>query len=785
MQTKLQEAPEPPTIDELFRAAMSRKWDSIVHAYSYHSQNIIESYNACSIKLDTALHIAVANSQSKYVRDIVEKTPKKDVLEILKMKNRQGNTPLHLAAAIGNLDMCSCITLKDQRLIAERNEEGETPLFLAAKRGQEKAFFYLEYCYKTIINQDIIDMLIKKKENRGIDTVLHSVIKGEHYGFARRIIESYRQLVDKVNNEGLTPLHVLALQPHSFKSRAHLGLFQRIFYKCIITGAHTWSAEQDREEFKAIDQPDRDVLKSLPDNYRMCGEIYKKMLKSSKFILTFGRWCNKSDGTKNKSEGTNNEANLEGGHQGPTTEPHKPSTTFCDVLLQILEFIAYVPLHFLGIWRWCNQSDGTNNKANFEEGHRGPTTEGNTTEHYKPSMAFCYVLFQRLKFMAYVPLHFLGIWILLFYYVELKKKHQLAKIVLKELLASGNRPKQASASANRLERAYASCIGPEKRPKYNQSSEPRYRGETPLLTAARLGIHEIVGAILKKFPETIEDKDYKKKNVVLLAAENRHKKVYRLLEKKRMLQESIFCQVDANGNSALHLASRYNKNQPWHLPGPALQLKWEITWHEYVEDSVPSNSFALRNNDRKTAKELFDESHEKLKEEGQKWLTDTCRAYSLISILIATVSFATSSTIPGDYDEGKPKLEPEFAFSVFTISSLIALCTSMTATVYFIAILTSQQELEDFALTLPSRLQTGWTFLFASITSMLISFGSGFYFNVRHKLENAAYPIFAVMCLPVTVFAISQLKLFIHLNAALILGQSKKPIRHCPIDDDY
>ncbi|PKI57580.1 hypothetical protein CRG98_022051 [Punica granatum] len=293
MQTKLQEAPEPPTIDELFRAAMSRKWDSIVHAYSYHSQNIIESYNACSIKLDTALHIAVANSQSKYVRDIVEKTPKKDVLEILKMKNRQGNTPLHLAAAIGNLDMCSCITLKDQRLIAERNEEGETPLFLAAKRGQEKAFFYLEYCYKTIINQDIIDMLIKKKENRGIDTVLHSVIKGEHYGFARRIIESYRQLVDKVNNEGLTPLHVLALQPHSFKSRAHLGLFQRIFYKC--------------------------------------------------------RWCNKSDGTKNKSEGTNNEANLEGGHQGPTTEPHKPSTTFCDVLLQILEFIAYVPLHFLGI----------------------------------------------------------------------------------------------------------------------------------------------------------------------------------------------------------------------------------------------------------------------------------------------------------------------------------------------------------------------------------------------------------------------------------------------------
>ncbi|XP_031403635.1 uncharacterized protein LOC116212989 isoform X2 [Punica granatum] len=693
--------------DEHFEIAMKGDWETVVDAYTNLSRKIIENYRASSVKCETALHVAVANTQVKHVFDIVAGIPQDDVLEILKMRNGQGNTPLHLAAAIGNLVMCWCISSKDKSLIAERNNEDETPLFLAAHRGHEKAFFYLQYNYgKTNITQDKT-MLINKKGNG--DTVLHSAIYGEDYGFALRIIESYPDLVGRENQDKLTPLHVLALQRRSFKSSAaDLGLFDLIFYYCIFIGEYTWADEQDIKDFEEIKH---DVPK-CPPNYKTCGNLYD-MLKQIFTIIGrgHGRLVNETE----------------------EMEGNRPSTTICYVLIQILKFIAFVPLHFLGLG--------------------------------------------KLKSIA-----------------NMKRKHKLAERLLHKLLADPSaykhkdikhRPdaKVASASStsegtsNKLMQGQRKIEPQAKKEEQQQlqSSEPCIQaGETPLLTAAKLGIHEIVDAILDKFPKAIEEEDCQKKNVVLLAAENRQSRVYRLLESKRMVHESVFRQVDADGNSALHLASLYNQNRPWFIPGPALQMKWEITWHEYVKYSMPSNAFAFRNKERKTAREIFIESHEKLKEEGRKWLSDTSTAYSVISTLIATVAFAASTTVPGDYDEGKPALEPEFAFSVFTISSLIALCTSMSATVFFIAILTARYELEDFNVRLPNRLQFGLTFLFASIASILVSFSSGFYFSVRNKLENAAYPIFAVMCLPVTLFAISQLPLYIGLNNVIFFRPSKK-----------
>ncbi|PKI57582.1 hypothetical protein CRG98_022053 [Punica granatum] len=152
-----------------------------------------------------------------------------------------------------------------------------------------------------------------------------------------------------------------------------------------------------------------------------------------------------------------------------------------------------------------------------------------------------------------------------------------------------------------------------------ESSQPGTRRETALLAAAKSGIEETVDAILDRFLKAIEDEDNQKKNL-----------------RKRVVHESVFCHVDANGNSALHLASPYDQDRHWLLPGPALQMKWEVLWHQ--------------------------------------------------------------------------ALEGEFAFSVFAISSLAALCTSI----------------------------------------------------LRNKLENATYLIFAVMCLPVTLFAIAELPFYLY-----------------------
>ena len=108
----------------------------------------------------------------------------------------------------------------------------------------------------------------------------------------------------------------------------------------------------------------------------------------------------------------------------------------------------------------------------------------------------------------------------------------------------------------------------------------KVKRETPVLIAAKNGITEIVEKILEHFPFAIHDMNEHKKNIVLLAVENRQPHVYQLLLQKNILKESVFRRVDDEGNSALHLAAKLGEHKPWLIPGAALQMQWEIKWHE-------------------------------------------------------------------------------------------------------------------------------------------------------------------------------------------------------------
>lgn len=49
---------------------------------------------------------------------------------------------------------------------------------------------------------------------------------------AFQIICLYEDLVNYVNEEGYSPLHLLASKPSAFKSGSHLRPFKRIIYYC-------------------------------------------------------------------------------------------------------------------------------------------------------------------------------------------------------------------------------------------------------------------------------------------------------------------------------------------------------------------------------------------------------------------------------------------------------------------------------------------------------------------------------------------------------------------------
>ncbi|WRX20014.1 protein of unknown function DUF3447 - like 10 [Theobroma cacao] len=293
--------------------------------------------------------------------------------------------------------------------------------------------------------------------------------------------------------------------------------------------------------------------------------------------------------------------------------------------------------------------------------------------------------------------------------------------------------------------------------------------KTPILIAASKGIIEMVEKILDKFPVAIQDVDAENKNIILLAVENRQTHTFQFLVEKKLLHESVFRQRDNQGNNALHLAATYGHYRSWLIPGSALQMQWELKWCKFVKKSLAKNLLGHYNNKGQTPKQIFTETHRALVKDGSEWLTKTSESCSLIAALIATVAFATAANIPGGVsdDTGKPVLRDEPAFGVFAILSLVALCFSVTALVFFLAILTSRFEEKDFAKKLPRKLIWGLTSLFTSIAAILFSFCAGHFFELRDKLKFAALPLYTATCLPISFFALAQLPLYFDLLRAI------------------
>ena len=121
------------------------------------------------------MHVAIYAGQTHFVTSLLDRMEKEEFTRILSMQNSKGNTPLHLAAELGNLKICRSITGREPDLISSRNMEGETPLFLAANYGQKDAFI----CLRGYLNNKDDCSLCRRING---DTILHCTIYGEFFG---------------------------------------------------------------------------------------------------------------------------------------------------------------------------------------------------------------------------------------------------------------------------------------------------------------------------------------------------------------------------------------------------------------------------------------------------------------------------------------------------------------------------------------------------------------------------------------------------------------------------
>ncbi|XP_034696401.1 uncharacterized protein LOC117922375 isoform X2 [Vitis riparia] len=730
---------------KLFNCAMQSDWEGVVRICEQHPSAHKAIIPASG---ETILYMAVSDEEEKIVEELVEQISKSE-LDALKIGNEEGDTPLHLAASIGNIKMCKCITDKDRKLVGFPNNKAETPLFLAALRGQKDAFLFLHGMCESSERANYC----RRDDGRNI---LHCVIDEEYFDLAFQIIHHYGDLVDSVDENGLTPLHLLASKPTAFKSGTPLSWFERIIYHCVYV-------EDLKEEELQQQSPQTSKRKKIlegPENYQTC-MYFGDMIKTSA-ITIFAPNCQKDDDAENPNQGrkaTSEHQDVEDPKEDELRQ-QCPQTSKSKQILQCPENYQTC----MNFWSIIKTSETSIFPSKFCKCEDAENPRGRKTTSEKQG-------FEKIKKIK-----------------DMKKKHSRAVQLVDELLQhvssskyklkGQQQPSNSSSSdtnQNVKERSPSVKYENEK-DKENKFSlagsssettnkKDKEKKNTPILIAAKNGVKEMVEKILEVNPVSINDKDEEKKNVVLLAVENRQPEVYELLVKRKFRKDSVFRAVDNNGNSALHLAAMLSNYQPWHIPGAALQMQWEMKWYKYVKNSMPPHFFTHYNDKKRTPKEVFTEAHSELLKKGGKWLNSTSSSCSVVATLIATVAFATSATVPGSFNEnnGKPNLAHQSAFNLFAVSSLIALCFSVTSLVMFLAILTSRHQEDDFHEELPRKLLFGLTALFISIAAMLVSFCAGHFFVLKDELKYAALPVYAVTCLPISFFAIAQFSLYFDL----------------------
>ncbi|XP_002518096.3 uncharacterized protein LOC8280664 isoform X1 [Ricinus communis] len=778
----------------IFESAMNGRWDQVVEAYkknpSLEDGRITRSRN-------TAVHIAVSDGRTEVVSKLVEIFGD-NASRVLHIKNEKGNTPLHLAAKLGDAKMCYCLATRDRSLIRTRNSEGETPLFLSALHGKKNAFLCLHFLYREAHKEN--DYSLCRKSNG--DTILHSAISGEYFSLAFQIIHNYPNLVTSVNESGLSPLHILASKPNAFRSGCHLPPFSRLIYCCLIV--HEIQQETHNPEVW-LSNSGNETGPKYPQNYQTCMSFFSAIKRFfqiltrteeesichqvRQFLLRVKGENDKLKDEENAQEisGLSYDRNLQEKEEKRRFYPPNYETS-----IQLFKFMANALLVILGfgssriknvrakkerhIWAtqllnelvqrassYTYENDGRNPRNSWPKRDGDPSeflaaphiSEVDKLTQSKEHIGLsCPTTNQEIRRENHGRAAKLGV----------------AEVVNESLDAYPTAVQELNTSQKNLV-----LLAFEKK-----ETQKFRKKETPILVAAKVGITEIVDKILDTYPLAIQDLDSDEKNAVLLAVEHRQTDVYNLLLKRAMVKESVFRQLDKHGNSALHLAAKLGDYRPKLVPGAALQMQWEIKWYKFVKNSMPPHFFVKHNSKGQTPKEIFIVTHKELVAKGSEWLTKTSESCSVVAALVATVAFATSATIPGGVnpENGAPILENEPAFEVFAIASLVALCFSVTAVIFFLTILTSRYQENDFAMDLPRKLFLGLTSLFTSIASILLSFCAGHFFVLKESLRTAAYPLYAATCLPISFFALSQLPLYFDLGRAILLDEPQRSYKH-------
>ncbi|XP_010558254.1 PREDICTED: uncharacterized protein LOC104826965 [Tarenaya hassleriana] len=283
--------------------------------------------------------------------------------------------------------------------------------------------------------------------------------------------------------------------------------------------------------------------------------------------------------------------------------------------------------------------------------------------------------------------------------------------------------------------------------------------EEALLYAVRYGNVDFLVQMISTNSELLwSTRTSSSSTLFLLAVEHRQEKVFSLLYGLDDRKYLLLADKDNDGNGVLHLAGY--PSPPSKLAGvvgAALKMQRELQWFKEVERVAPEIERERVNTEEQIPIEIFTKEHETLRQEAEKWMKDTAMSCSLVAALIVTVTFAAIFTVPGDFDDKthQPNRINDMHFVTFIVTDMISCFSACTSVLIFLGILTARYSLDDFLVSLPTKMIAGLSILFVSIAAMLIAFSSALFTTLNQSSWIVA-PVILVACLPALLFVLLQ-----------------------------
>ncbi|KAA8525836.1 hypothetical protein F0562_007691 [Nyssa sinensis] len=207
----------------LYKAIIRGDWEKTKACFDKDRHAVTAKISENS---NTALHIAVAARMTdkrrgtQFLRMLVEFMPRK----ALALKNIDGETALHVAAAVGNTQAAKLLVIKNGELLFIPNNDGWLPLHTAARFGYRETIQYL-----------LSETKDEKRSPFSISDesrfqLLCLLLSAGLYGEVFDLIKRYPQLA-KMKCHGQTLLGVIAGNPSAFPSGTSLSSVERFVYE--------------------------------------------------------------------------------------------------------------------------------------------------------------------------------------------------------------------------------------------------------------------------------------------------------------------------------------------------------------------------------------------------------------------------------------------------------------------------------------------------------------------------------------------------------------------------